>query len=94
MLPVLVRLEKLDLMILDDLPYLERIFARISSKQKPFDTRPALTALTDVVHMGYHNKRGMRATYFSRFFQLPAIQAVYGHRVATYGENQLSSEGS
>ena len=94
MLPVLIRLEKLDLMMMiDSLEYLERTLKRIVNKKRPFDTHPALTALTDIVHMGYHDRCGMRATYFSNFLRLPAIRAVYGHRVATGGKKPVIERG-
>ena len=86
LLPLLNRLEKLDIMLGDNLKYFKRTLSRIGAKEKPFDTKSALTTLTDVT-LTCHNMgdgRGMEPTFLSLFIYLPAIKAVYAYYVGGY----------
>ena len=74
LLPALVRLEKLDLMVRIDSLYLDTMLQRASVRHKPFDTRPAFDALTEVTYSSWeHND----LIVLARFFKLPSVRKIY-----------------
>ncbi|MCJ1242619.1 hypothetical protein MMC14_010628 [Varicellaria rhodocarpa] len=87
MLPLLNRLEKLDIMLKDNLEYFKRTLSRIGAKEKPFDTKSILTTLTDVMLTPHdlNDWRGMEPTFLGLFTHLPAIKAIYAYRVGLSG---------
>lgn len=88
LLPALVKLEKLDLILTDDLPYFERMIRRASRREKPFDKQPAFQLLKDFMHTYDDYIYGLDPRYISPVMLLPSIRAIYGYRVGSENEEE------
>ena len=80
-LPLLNRLEKMDVILPKGAKYFERILKRIVGKEKPFDALPALTKLTDVMYSCPHEEWGNKFGFTGLFLRLPAIRFIYAHNI-------------
>ena len=88
LLPALPRLEKLDLQLMYDSMYFERMLKRAGLREKPFDKQPAFLALKDFMHTWYDEKYGMSPMYVAMFLRLPAIDRIFGHRIGSADEQE------
>ena len=92
MLPRLLKLKKLDLMLVDGengKGYLERILERAYFGEKPFDVQPAFPHLNEVFLTYYSDLGGVNPCCLELFGGLPAVRAIYGHRIGRTRDDAL-----
>ncbi|KZP22942.1 hypothetical protein FIBSPDRAFT_1043291 [Athelia psychrophila] len=83
LLPALVKLKCLDLAMAAGANYFARLIKRVGRKEKPFDSSPSLSALTDIMNTVSDEEYGMAPSYFALYFDLPAVRSIYSHRLAS-----------
>lgn len=84
LLPALSKLRRLHMTInfSDDDEYLSPLFQRVATRQKPFDTHPAFTELTDIKieHQHEHYDHKCPETFLA-CCMLPAVERICGRRM-------------
>jgi len=86
LLPALPKLRRLHMTInfSDDDEYLSPLFQRVATRQKPFDTHPAFTELTDIkIERQHEHYDCKRPETFLACCTLPAVERIYGRRMGT-----------
>jgi len=93
LLPALHKLRRLYMTITvyeDEDKYTLSLFQRIGAHQKPFDTHPGFTELTDIMINGYDDRYATPPDIFLACCTLPAVKRVYGHRLGNRPEDDVT----
>lgn len=90
LLPVLVKLQTLDLKLSYTSTYIIRALQKASRGEKPFDAKPALECLTNLMATPAEIRYGMSTDYIAASMPLAAIRAIYGHGLGSI----LDDEGN